>query len=185
MEARDRPSPVSSFKIRFYGIDGDRRKGDNLFPEGNKSAPSGDSGRTFLEERFARGYPGHAGYGALHGLKEEIEMSQRNRIVPATLALVATLSLTAPAPSHAAGLQVWGIPAIDVLDQAWDWVARILPAKEGGAADPNGKRAGTSTSRRGVMPEKEGGMADPNGGRVGAPAPVPTVSAPQTVAGGK
>jgi hypothetical protein len=96
--------------------------------------------------------------GPLHGFEEEIEMSQRNRIALAALAL-ATLSLLAPSASHAAGFQAWRIPAIDALDRAWTWVAHLLPG---------------SSYRTVALQEKEGGAVNPDGGtpsHLAAPIP--------------
>lgn len=85
-------------------------------------------------------------------------MSHRNRIALAALALAA-LSLMAPSASHAADFQAWRIPAIDVLDRAWTWVAHLLPG---------------SSHRTVALQEKEGGMINPNGGTPsGFTAPTP------------
>lgn len=97
-----------------------------------------------------------------------MEMSQRNRIVLATVALVAALALAAPAPSRAAGLP-WNLPAVDRLERAWDRIARLLAG---------GSR--TTAVRR----EKEGGVIDPNGGKTGVSPQVPTASSPQSHVGG-
>jgi hypothetical protein len=103
----------------------------------------------FWVEHFARGHLGHAGSGSAPRVQEEeMEMSQRNRIVLATVALVAALALVAPAPSRAAGLP-WNLPGVDRLERAWDRIARFLA--DGGSR--------TTTARR----EKEGGMVNPDG----------------------
>jgi hypothetical protein len=136
---------------------------------GNNPPRLGDREALFLVEHFARGHPGHAGSGkAPRVQEEEMEMSQRNRIVLATVALVAALALAAPAPSRAAGLP-WNLPAVDRLERAWDRIARLLAG---------GSR--TTAVRR----EKEGGVIDPNGGKTGVSPQVPTASSPQSHVGG-
>lgn len=79
-------------------------------------------------------------------------MSQRNRIVLATAALVAALFLAVPSPSHAAA-QPWKLPLAGAWDRAWTWLAHFLPSgapqkpgvqeKEGGAINPDGAAAAT------------------------------------------
>jgi hypothetical protein len=138
---------------------------------GNNPPRLGDREALFLVEHFDRGHPGHAGSGkAPRVQEEEMEMSQRNRIVLATVALVAALALVAPAPSRAAGLP-WNLPlpAVDRLERAWDQLARFLAG-----GDPR------TTVRR----EKEGGAVDPNGGKTGVSPQVPTASSPQAHVGG-
>jgi hypothetical protein len=101
-------------------------------------------------------------------------MSRRNRMVLTAIGLVATLSLTAPAPSHAMGLWESGIPMADTLAKAWSWLASHLPGstprqrtaprvKEGGMINPNG---GGSLITDPILPvdnADEGGMINPNG----------------------
>jgi hypothetical protein len=96
-----------------------------------------------------------------------MEMSQRNRIVLAAIALVAALALVTPAPSYAAGLP-WTLPAVDRLERAWDWLARFLAGDR---------------SRTQVRQEKEGGMVNPDG-TTSHLAP-PTPPAIPTPGGGK
>jgi hypothetical protein len=98
-----------------------------------------------------------------------MEMSQRNRIVLAAVALVAALALVTPAPSRAAGLP-WNLPAVDRLERAWDRLARFL--------------AGGVSRATVTMREKEGGVIDPNGGKAGVSPPAPTASSPQASVGG-
>lgn len=97
-------------------------------------------------------------------------MSQRNRIVLAAVALVAALSLAAPSPSHAAGLQPWRIPAVDLWERAWNWMAGLLPGgasqkptisqeKEGSAINPNGSLAPLPPGTQ----SDEGGAVNPEG----------------------
>jgi hypothetical protein len=90
-------------------------------------------------------------------------MSQRNRIVFATLVLATALCLAAPAPSHAAGLRPWNIPVMDAWGRAWNWMAGLLP--NGASRKPRARQ------------EKEGGALDPNGhaGLI-VPPPAPTTS---------
>jgi len=85
-------------------------------------------------------------------------MSQRNRIVPATAALLAVLFLTVPSPSHAA-VQPWQLP---LWERAWSWLAQLLP--------------GGAPQKPGVRQEKEGGAINPNGGTTGTTAPTGTQS---------
>ena len=84
-------------------------------------------------------------------------MSQRNRIVFATVALVAALCLAAPSPSHAAGLRTWNLPVVDAWERVWNRLAGLLPL----SASPKPRL------------DKEGGMINPNGGTSGYTAPVP------------
>jgi hypothetical protein len=89
-------------------------------------------------------------------------MSQRNRIVLATAALLAALFLAVPSPSHAA-VQPWKLPLAGSWERAWSWLAKILPG--GGPQKPGGRQ------------EKEGGMINPNGGTSsGTTAPTGTQS---------
>lgn len=83
-------------------------------------------------------------------------MSQRNRIVLATAALVAALFLAAPSPSHAAA-QPWTIPVAGAWERAWTWLLQFLPG-----GDP----------QKPGMQEKEGAGINPNGG-TGLTSPVP------------
>ena len=76
-------------------------------------------------------------------------MSQRNRIVLATVALTAALFLAAPPPSHAA-THPWKLPLPDAWERAWTWLAHLLP--------------GGAPQTRGVVQEKEGAGINPNGG---------------------
>jgi hypothetical protein len=86
-------------------------------------------------------------------------MSQRNRIVLATAALIAALFLAVPSPSHAA-VHPWKLPS---WERAWSWLAQLLP---GGAPQQPGGRQ-----------EKEGSAINPNGGTTsGTTAPTGTQS---------
>ncbi len=85
-------------------------------------------------------------------------MSQRNRIVFATVALVAALCLAAPSPSNAAGLRAWNLPVVDAWERAWNRLAGLLPV---------------SASAKPARLDKEGGAINPNGGTSGYTAPVP------------
>ena len=76
-------------------------------------------------------------------------MSQRNRIVLATAALLAALFLAVPSPSHAA-VQPWKLPLAGAWERAWSWLAQILP--------------GGAPQQPGVRHEKEGSAINPNGG---------------------
>jgi hypothetical protein len=102
-------------------------------------------------------------------------MSQRNRIVLATAALVAALFLVVPSPSHAAA-QPWKIPLDGAWERAWSWLAQLLPGaapkkpgsiqeKEGVAINPNGGT--TSGTTTGTPPtgtqSDEGGAINPDG----------------------
>jgi hypothetical protein len=82
-------------------------------------------------------------------------MSQRNRIVLATAALLAALFLAVPSPSHAA-VQPWKLPLAGAWERAWSWLAQLLP---GGAQKP------------GVRQEKEGGAINPIGGTTSGTTP--------------
>ena len=62
----------------------------------------------------------------LPGLEEEIEMSQRNRIVLAALALVAATALVSPAPTRAAGFPTARFSAADAFERAWTWIAHLV-----------------------------------------------------------
>jgi hypothetical protein len=89
-------------------------------------------------------------------------MSQRNRIVFATIALAAALFLAAPSPSRAAGLRAGRISAAITWERTWSWLASLLPG--GGSQQP-------------ARQEKEGSMINPNGSAelwIAAPAPEPT-----------
>jgi hypothetical protein len=89
-------------------------------------------------------------------------MSQRNRIVLATAALLAALFLAVPSPSHAA-VQPWKLPLAGAWERAWSWLAQILPG--GTPQKPGGRQ------------EKEGIAIDPNGGKTsGTTAPTGTQS---------
>ena len=93
-------------------------------------------------------------------VEEEIEMSQRNRIVLAAVALAVVLCGIAPAPSQAAGLRAWRVPVAGSWERAWNWLAGLLP---GSASRPTA-----------ALQEKEGGAINPNGGTTsGLTAPVP------------
>ena len=102
-------------------------------------------------------------------------MARRNRMVLTAIGLLAALSLTAPAPSQAAGLWESGIPLADTLDQVWSWLIAHLPGgtpqertapwrKEGGAINPNGNSLTVP-----ILPvppldnADEGGAINPNG----------------------
>jgi len=91
-------------------------------------------------------------------------MSQRNRTILATAALLAALILAAPSPSHAAALHPWKLP-IAAWNRAWTWLANLLP---GGAPQ---KPEGVQT--------KEGSAINPNGG-TGSGLVVPTPSGTQS-----
>jgi hypothetical protein len=91
-------------------------------------------------------------------------MSQRNRILTASITLVAVLTLAAPPPTHAAGL-----PAIPAWSRAWSWLIDHLPAgiaskpaerqeKEGGMINPDGRTTGTPPA-----PTPQNGLQDPGG----------------------
>lgn len=86
--------------------------------------------------------------GALPGLEEEIEMSQRNRIVLAALALAATAALAAPAPTRAAGFPAARFSAADAFERAWTWIAHLVTGE---------------TKQPVTMQEKEGGAINPDG----------------------
>lgn len=85
-------------------------------------------------------------------------MSRRNRMVLTAIGLMAALSLTAPAPSHAVGLWESGIPMADTLAKAWGWLAGYLP--------------GSTLRQRTALREKEGSMINPDGNSVVA-VPLP------------
>ena len=88
-------------------------------------------------------------------------MSQRNRIVLATAALLAALFLAVPSPSYA--VQPWKLPLAGSWERAWSWLAQLLP--------------GGAPQKPGVRQEKEGGVIDPNGGKTsGTTAPTGTQS---------
>jgi hypothetical protein len=101
-------------------------------------------------------------------LKEEIEMSQRNRIVLAALALTAAFVL-APAPAPAAGLPLWRIPAVDALERAWTWMARLV------LVEPKKPVA---------MQDKEGGAINPDGSTTTHLAAPPSPATPSGIGGG-
>jgi hypothetical protein len=102
-------------------------------------------------------------------------MSQRSRTVLATAALLASLFLVAPSPSHAAA-HPWSLPLAGSWERAWSWLAQLLPGgaprkptigqrKEGPVINPDGgKTSGTTT---GTAPtgtqSNEGPVIDPNG----------------------
>jgi hypothetical protein len=86
-------------------------------------------------------------------------MSRRNRMVLTAIGLVAALSLTAPAPSHAVGLWESGIPMAEIFAKAWSWLAGHLP--------------GSKPRQRTAPWEKEGSMINPNGGGSLIADPVP------------
>jgi len=89
-------------------------------------------------------------------------MSQRNRIVLASAALLAALFLAVPSPSHAA-VQPWKLPLAGAWERAWSWLAQLLP--------------GGAPQRPGVRQEKEGSAINPNGGTTpGTTAPTGTQS---------
>ena len=100
-------------------------------------------------------------------------MSQRNRIVLATAALLAALFLALPSPSHAA-VQPWKLPS---WERAWSWLAQILPGgapqkpggrqeKEGSAILPDGKPVPGSTSPAPTGTQSEEGIGiDPTGAK--------------------
>jgi len=75
-------------------------------------------------------------------------MSQRNRIAIAAVALAASLFLTVPAPSQAAGPRRTAIPVVDAVERLWSWLVGLWT---GGASVPT------------TPWEKEGGMIDPFG----------------------
>jgi hypothetical protein len=80
-------------------------------------------------------------------------------MVLTAIGLMAALSLTAPAPSHAVGLWESGIPMADTLAKAWSWLAGHLPG---------------STPRQRTAPwEKEGSAINPNGGNSLTIPPLP------------
>ena len=104
--------------------------------------------------------------------EEEIEMSQRNRIVLAA-AVLAALCGVAPAPSQAAGLRPWRVPVVDVWERAWNRLTALLPQgasrtpaarqeKEGGAINPDG-HAGFTAPVPPSTHSDEGGMINPDG----------------------
>lgn len=101
-------------------------------------------------------------------------MSQRNRIVLATAALLAALFLAVPAPSHAA-VQPWKLPLAGAWERAWSWLAQLLPGgapqkpgtrqeKEGGAINPNGGTTSGTTVPTGTQSD-EGGAINPDGAK--------------------
>ena len=85
-------------------------------------------------------------------------MSRRNRMVLTAIGLMAALSLTAPAPSHAVGLWENGILMADTLAKAWSWLAGQLP--------------GSTPWQRTAPWEKEGSMINPDGGNSLVAVPV-------------
>jgi hypothetical protein len=100
-------------------------------------------------------------------------MSQRNRIVLATAALIAALFLAAPSPSHAAA-QPWKLPVAGAWERAWTWLLQLLPGgapqtpeaqeKEGSAINPNGGTGSgvTSSVPTGTQPDNGAGI-NPDG----------------------
>ena len=82
-------------------------------------------------------------------------MSQRNRIVLAALALSAAFVLAAPPPARAAGLPLWRIPAVDVLERAWTWMARLVPRRPEDAGGAAGEGGGRDQSQRRHDPPRE------------------------------
>jgi hypothetical protein len=100
-------------------------------------------------------------------------MSQRNRIVLATAALVAALFLAAPSPSHAA-TQPWRLPLPDAWERAWRWLAHLLPGgapqrpgvleKEGAGINPDGRPTSGTTAPTGTQSD-EGAGINPDGGK--------------------
>ncbi len=101
-------------------------------------------------------------------------MSRRNRMVLTTIGLLAALSLTAPAPSHAVGLWESGIPLADTLQKVWSWLTGQLPSgtpqartapwqKEGGAINPNGNSLTVLIIPIQLDSADEGGAINPNG----------------------
>jgi len=101
-------------------------------------------------------------------------MSQRNRIVLATAALLAALFLAVPSPSHAA-VQPWKLPLAGSWERAWSWLAGLLPGaapekpgrgqeKEGGMINPNGGTSSGTTAPTGTQSD-EGSAINPNGAK--------------------
>ncbi|HEY2294601.1 MAG TPA: hypothetical protein VGM86_28200 [Thermoanaerobaculia bacterium] len=101
-------------------------------------------------------------------------MSQRNRIVLATAALLAALFLAVPSPSHAA-TQSWKLPLAGAWERAWSWLAQLLPGgapqkpvagqeKEGSAVLPDGKPVPGSTSPAPTGTQSEEGIGSNPGG---------------------
>jgi hypothetical protein len=100
-------------------------------------------------------------------------MSQRNRIVLATAALLAALFLASPSPSHAA-VHPWQPPVVSAWERAWTWLLHLLPGgapqkpggqeKEGSAISPDGRTGPglTSSVSPGTQPD-EGSAINPNG----------------------
>lgn len=103
-------------------------------------------------------------------------MSQRNRIVLATAALVAALFLAVPSPSHAA-VHPWSLPLAGAWEQAWSWLAHLLPGdtpqkpatgqrKDGVATSPTGGTSGTPTGTTTTGTQSDaGGAIDPDGAK--------------------
>ena len=73
-------------------------------------------------------------------------------------ALVAMFALAAPA--QAAGRAIW-TPGPDLIQKAWQWIARLWSASEG-VGQPASSRPGL---------EKAGGGIDPMGGNKPSPPP--------------
>jgi hypothetical protein len=88
-------------------------------------------------------------------------MSQRSRTVLATAALLASLFLVAPSPSHAA-VHPWSLPLAGAWERAWSWLAQLQP--------------GAAPRKPAIGQRKEGPVINPDGGKTSGTTPAGTQS---------
>ena len=125
---------------------------ETIRPLAGKCAPvDAVRGTGFGEELGVRGHPGPYRLRP-RSAASEVEMSHRNRIVFAGIALVAALALAMPAPARAVGFLGGAYPMAGALERAWGWLTRLVvpeaaPSprlrarweKEGSAINPDGR----------------------------------------------